>query len=112
MTAQYLTDPLAHPRDAVEAAREHVVPPPRPAGPPGTVGLELEFHLVALARPVRRPEWREVQALVAGLPAMPSGSSVTVEPGGQLELSTPPAAGVAPAVAALRLDRAVLRDSL
>src|SRR3954447_26219862 len=112
MTAQHVTDPLAHSRDAVEAAREHVVSTALTAGPAGTVGLELEFHLVDLARPVRRPEWREVQALVAGLPAMPSGSSVTVEPGGQLELSTPPAAGVGPAVAALRRDRAVPRDSL
>jgi glutamate--cysteine ligase len=112
MTAQYLTDPLAHSRDAVEAAREHVVSTALTAGPTGTVGLELEFHLVDLARPVRRPEWPGVQALVAGLPAMPSGSSVTVEPGAQLELSTPPAAGVGPAVAALRRDRAVLRDSL
>src|SRR3954451_3956495 len=112
MTAQYVTDPLAHSRDAVEAAREHVVSAALTAGPTGTVGLELEFHLVDLARPVRRPEWREGQALVAGLPAMPSGSSVTVEPGGQLELSTPPATGGGPAGAALRRARAVLRDSL
>ncbi|HET6878310.1 MAG TPA: ergothioneine biosynthesis glutamate--cysteine ligase EgtA [Jatrophihabitans sp.] len=111
-------DPLAAARDAESAqiaAREHVE---RSAlhdtgdGRPAQVGLELEFHLVDLAAPDRRPGWAEVQALVGQLPAMPSGSTVTIEPGGQLELSTPPAVGVAAAVAALRADRTVLRRAL
>ncbi len=37
---------------------------------------------------------------------------VTLEPGGQIELSTPPADGVVAAVAALRADEEVLRDRL
>ncbi len=76
------------------------------------VGLELEFHLVELAHPARRPAWPAVEALAAGLPAMPSGSTVTFEPGGQIELSTPPGPDVVAAVAALAADRDVLRAAL
>lgn len=76
------------------------------------VGLELEFHLVDLATPARRPSWAKVQALVADLPVMPSGSSVTLEPGGQIELSTPPRVDVSSAVAALQQDRETLRAAL
>jgi glutamate--cysteine ligase len=105
-------DPLLSALDPVEAARRHIVDGALHDSPGGLVGLELEFHLVDLHHPARRPTWAEVQALAARLPPMPSGSSVTVEPGGQLELSTPPRADVAAAVAALRADRAVLRDAL
>jgi len=112
MTAQYVTDPLTRPADAVEAAREHVMAAALTAGPLGAVGLELEFHLVDRRVPARRPSWPTVQAVVAGLPALPGGSAVTVEPGGQLELSTPPAAGVAAAVAALRGDLDLVRARL
>lgn len=78
----------------------------------GQVGLELEFHLVDLARPAIRPEWVAVRSLVAGLPVMPAGSSVTLEPGGQIELSTRPAPDLASAVTALAADREALRTSL
>ena len=39
---------------------------------------------------------------------MPGGSPITVEPGGAVELSGPPADSVLPAIAAMRTDRAVL----
>jgi glutamate--cysteine ligase len=118
MTAQFIPvdsppeDPLLRAADPVEAAREHIIDGALTESPGGRVGLELEFHLVDLARPGRRPAWDEVQALAAGLPPMPSGSSVTVEPGGQLELSTPPTPDAASSVAALQADRDVLRDGL
>jgi glutamate--cysteine ligase len=110
-------DPLAATAGAVGAAREHVLAtalrddPPLPSGE-RRVGLELEFHLVDLAAPARRPRWPEIEQLVAQLPALPNGSSVTVEPGGQLELSTPPGASTAAAVAALQADRAALSGAL
>lgn len=110
MTAQTVQQPRLL-RD-IESARHHVA---RTALRPDTrqrVGLELEFHLVDLRDPARRPRWAEVQALVAALPDMPSGSRVTVEPGGQLELSTPPATDASSAVAALRSDSAKLRAAL
>lgn len=105
-------DPLVRAADPLAVAREHIISSALHETSGGQVGLELEFHLVDLATPLRRPTWAQVQALVAGLPAMPSGSSVSVEPGGQLELSTPPTLGVAASVAALEADRRVLRAGL
>ncbi len=107
-----LDEQLADPRRAVSAAREHIGRAALTDTPAGRVGLELEFHLVELARPDRRPSWAQVQELTAALPAMPAGSTVTVEPGGQLELSTPPAPGIVASVAALRTDRRALRQGL
>ena len=100
--------------DPVATARARVAAGALTETPPGSglVGLELELHLVDLADPARRPDWARIQDVVAGLPAMPSGSSVTLEPGGQIELSTPPVAGIAGSVAALEADRAVLRSAL
>lgn len=98
--------------DPLEAARRHIVETALTESAGGRVGLELELHLIDLADPGRRPEWDEVLAAATSLPVMPSGSSVTLEPGGQIELSTPPAADIVSSVAALRADRAVLRDGL
>jgi glutamate--cysteine ligase len=81
-------------------------------GPVGAVGLELEGHLVDLAGPGRRVPWPRIRAVLDGLGPLPGGSRVTLEPGGQVELSGPPLAGVAAAVAALRADRRVLADVL
>jgi glutamate--cysteine ligase len=93
---------------SVDAALAHVAE--RALSPSSTrrVGLELEFHPVDLRRPERRISWAELTELRSRLPVMPGGSRVTVEPGGQLELSTPPASDVVSAVAALRRDRQVL----
>jgi len=110
-------DVLADPDHAVAAARDHVIATalhddePVPEGG-RRVGLELELHLVDLADPSRRPAWADIERLVAGLPPLPHASSVTVEPGGQVELSTPPGIGTAAAIAALRTDRAALAAAL
>src|SRR6476646_3124951 len=114
MTAQTVRehDALAGVPDPVEAARQRIVAAALRPGSTRRVGLELELHLVDLAAPLHRPDWTTVESLVAGLPAMPGGSSVTVEPGGQVELSTPPLPDVVAAVAALRADRAVLAAGL
>ncbi|GAA3164956.1 ergothioneine biosynthesis glutamate--cysteine ligase EgtA [Blastococcus jejuensis] len=82
------------------------------SGPVGAVGLELEGHLVDPAAPARRVPWGRIRAAVGSVGALPGGSRVTVEPGGQVELSSPPLPGVAAAVAALRADRAVLASAL
>ncbi|UXA13199.1 ergothioneine biosynthesis glutamate--cysteine ligase EgtA [Mycobacterium sp. SMC-8] len=79
--------------------------------PVGPVGLEIEAHCYDLADLRRRPGWDELTAIIAALPPLPGGSLVTVEPGGAVELSGPPAGGVAAAVAAMAADRAVLRDA-
>ncbi len=98
--------------DPVGSAHEYVVSEALTEDAGGQVGLELEFHLVDLARPAIRPDWDTVQSLLVSLPVMPAGSSVTLEPGGQIELSTLPAPDLVSSVAALRTDREALRASL
>lgn len=114
MTAQTVTtdDLCLEGPDAVAAATTYIAESALTAGTEHRVGLELEFHVVDLADPARRPSWEEVLRLVDALPPMPSGSSVTLEPGGQIELSTPPLADVVATIAALRQDRHVLRSTL
>ena len=99
-------------RSALDEAVDAVTAAALRPGPIGAVGLELEGHLVDLAGPGRRVTWPRIRAVLDGLGPLPGGSRVTLEPGGQVELSGPPLAGVAAAVAALRADRRVLADVL
>ncbi len=100
------------PGDRVESARRIIADEALTPSTQRRVGLELEFHLVDLTHPERRPSWATVQTLLSGLPVPPSGSSVTLEPGGQIELSTLPHADVLTCVTALRSDTDALRRSL
>jgi glutamate--cysteine ligase len=78
-------------------------------GSVGRVGLEIEAHCFDLADPMRRPNWGQITATIAGLPPLPGASRVTVEPGGAVELSGPPLPGPLAAINAMAADRAVLR---
>ncbi len=49
----------------------------------GTVGLELERHVVDLRRPGAVVSWRRLCAAVAGV-RLPAASRLTMEPGGQV----------------------------
>ncbi len=77
----------------------------------GPVGLELETHLVDLAAVPERVGWERVAAAGEAVGPLRGDSRVTFEPGGQFELSGPPAPDVLTAVTALRRDeqRARLR---
>ncbi|HUE32879.1 MAG TPA: ergothioneine biosynthesis glutamate--cysteine ligase EgtA [Mycobacterium sp.] len=75
------------------------------------VGLEMEGHCHDPADPYRRPSWAEITEVLELLPALPGGSAVTVEPGGAVELSGPPADGVMTAIDAMNRDQAVLRSA-
>ncbi|OBF58283.1 ergothioneine biosynthesis glutamate--cysteine ligase EgtA [Mycobacterium sp. 852002-50816_SCH5313054-b] len=75
------------------------------------IGLELEGHCHDRADPHRRPGWDEIADVLEQLPALPGGSVVTVEPGGAVELSGPPADGVVAAIDAMHRDQAVLRSA-
>ncbi|UXA06933.1 ergothioneine biosynthesis glutamate--cysteine ligase EgtA [Mycobacterium sp. SMC-2] len=79
--------------------------------PLGRVGLELEAHCHDAADPHRRPGWDEIAEVLALLPELPGGSRITVEPGGAVELSGPPADGAVAAIDAMRQDQAVLRSA-
>src|SRR5439155_19682308 len=82
---------------------------PRPVG---RLGLELEGHLVGLAAPASQLGWESIQAVLGRLGPLPADSQVTVEPGGQLELSTTPFADPGAAIDALRRDHAAVRAEL
>jgi glutamate--cysteine ligase len=80
-------------------------------GAVGRVGLEVEAHCFDLADPMRRPDWAELTDTIAGVPPLPGGSRITVEPGGAVELSGPPMADSVAAIAAMTADRAQLRST-
>jgi glutamate--cysteine ligase len=71
---------------------------------PHRVGIELEWLTVA-----RDGGSCDPAALAAQLTELPGASRVTFEPGGQLELSGPPAPDLAAALGAMRADTAVAR---
>jgi glutamate--cysteine ligase len=79
-------------RDAAQravAARGFDRPPTVPV-PAGQVGIELEW-LAVDARALDQPAPREaVETVATSLAPLPGGSLLTFEPGGQVELSTPP----------------------
>lgn len=77
--------------------------------PVGLVGLELEAHCFDIADPMRRPGWQELCDVIKSSAELPCGSRITVEPGGAVELSTPPLPDVRAAIDTLTTDRAVLR---
>ncbi len=71
------------------------------------VGIELEW--IATARDGRVLTPGELRTL---LPELPGGSRITFEPGGQLELSGPPASGINAAIAAMRADTETAHEVL
>jgi ergothioneine biosynthesis glutamate--cysteine ligase EgtA len=95
-----------------DEAHAHIVGAALSATTVGKVGLELEMHLVDLVDPSQRVTWERLSAVVDDLPAMPRGSALTLEPGGQVELSTLPMADVASVVAVLADDRRALGHAL
>jgi ergothioneine biosynthesis glutamate--cysteine ligase EgtA len=94
-----------------ESARGYLIAGALTPGPLGAVGLELERHLVDRAAPASVVSWRRLRDALEGL-YLPGGSRLTLEPGGQVELSTAPASDVCAAIAALAGDDAALAPAL
>jgi glutamate--cysteine ligase len=86
-------------------------------GPPGLVGVELEWLVHDADAPMTPVPSERVWAALADLidhparPALASGGSLTTEPGGQLELSSLPAP-LATCLKTTAADLATLRDRL
>jgi glutamate--cysteine ligase len=103
-------------------------------GPPERVGVELEWLVRDRRDPALPVRAEQVTATLAGFgsedhsdgdgypgqnahfdryqfPSLPSGASLTVEPGGQLELSSAPAATLGELVEVTGRDLAALRDA-
>jgi glutamate--cysteine ligase len=97
------------PLTSLAAAAEHVTANCLADTQIGLVGLELEAHCFDVGDPTRRPGWQELCDVIESASALPCGSRITVEPGGAVELSTPPVRGVVAAIDVLTADRAALR---
>jgi glutamate--cysteine ligase len=100
-------------------------------GPPERVGVELEWLVRDRRDPALPVRAEQVAATLAGVspsddqgypaqargtvrykyPSLPSGASLTVEPGGQLELSSAPAATLGELLEVTGRDLAALRDA-
>lgn len=87
-----------------ESVYEHVHGICFKTGPPGLVGAEAEWLVSDTTAPHRHVPLDELQSAVTRAGALPSGSAVTYEPGGQLELSSLPYEGVAACRRALQAD--------
>ncbi|WOI61235.1 ergothioneine biosynthesis glutamate--cysteine ligase EgtA [Streptomyces fradiae] len=81
-------------------------------GPPGAVGVELEWFVHDLRSPYLPVPRDRLDAAFAALRALRLESSLTVEPGGQLELSSPPAPSLARCVATVSADLSAVRSEL
>jgi glutamate--cysteine ligase len=75
------------------------------------VGVELELLTAPAADPAGRLALDDLLAALASV-VPPEGSSLTLEPGGQVELSSRPYAGPVRAVAAMEADLDALRSGL
>lgn len=93
--AEPLTLDAAHARSCQAALADSEV---------GTVGLEIEAHLVDLSAVSDAVAWRRVEQVTDAVRASVDSSTVTFEPGGQLELSGHPQPDIVTAVNGLRHD--------
>ncbi len=97
-------------------ARSHVSGVCFKIGPPRLVGVEVEWFVHDDRCPTRPVRPDQLHAALDSLPlggpagdSLPSGSRLTLEPGGQVELSSPPADGLLACVDDTRRDLTALR---
>ncbi|MCJ0875104.1 ergothioneine biosynthesis glutamate--cysteine ligase EgtA [Streptomyces sp. AP-93] len=81
-------------------------------GPPRLLGAELEWLVFDAERPGRPVSHARLAAAHDAARALPLGSRVTVEPGGQLELSSAPASSLTGCVDGLQADLTAVRGAL
>ena len=96
-------------------AEEHIHGICFKTGPPGKVGVELEWLVRDGRDPGLRVDQQRVAAALAGLGApgaLPGGGRLTTEPGGQVEISSAPAEGLGPCVDITCRDLAALRHAV
>ena len=101
--AEPLTVEAAYARSREAALTDSVI---------GAVGLEIETHLVDLDSVAERVPWDRVDPMLDVVRAATGTSSVTLEPGAQLELSGRPAADIVTTVNELRADGDRARQAL
>lgn len=95
--------------DAIELVRDLAI---QPTSEP-LVGIELEWLTYPVADRSRRVSLADLEPVLTRLDGrLPCGSALTVEPGGQVEISTTPFDAVGDAIDAARTDAAVLRSTM
>ncbi|HKN40005.1 MAG TPA: glutamate-cysteine ligase family protein [Acidimicrobiia bacterium] len=77
----------------------------------GLVGVEIELLTYPSAEPGRRAPAGALRA-IAERTGLPAGSRITLEPGGQVEISTPPLKGLAHALPAAAADLTAISAAL
>jgi len=83
-------------------------------GPPGTIGAELEWLVRDRSDPSLTVSFSRIRDVLRQLErpgALPGAGLLTLEPGGQVELSTAPAKDLSDCVAAASGDLAVLHEA-
>ncbi|MFL6111888.1 MAG: glutamate-cysteine ligase family protein [Catenulispora sp.] len=96
---------------SVEDALEYISGICFKTGPPSRVGVELEWFPRDIRRPGHLPERERLLRAFADAAALPLSGRLTMEPGGQWELSSAPAPSVRELIAATDRDLALLRRS-
>ncbi|MDH6220765.1 ergothioneine biosynthesis glutamate--cysteine ligase EgtA [Streptomyces pseudovenezuelae] len=81
-------------------------------GPPRTLGVEVEWLVHELRIPQLPVTPERLEAAYAALRTVPLKSALTVEPGGQLELSSPPAGSLTECIATVSADLDAVRSAL
>ncbi|MER7956774.1 ergothioneine biosynthesis glutamate--cysteine ligase EgtA [Streptomyces sp. NPDC096030] len=81
-------------------------------GPPRTVGVEVEWLVHELRDPRLPVPPERLAAAVDTVRSLPLASAITFEPGGQLELSSPPAGSLMSCVDTLSADLRAVRGAL
>src|SRR5689334_1214862 len=97
------------------AAEEHIHGICFKTGPPGRVGVELEWLVRAHGDAAAPADHERVTRALAELTAageLPGGGRLTIEPGGQVEISSAPAAGIGSCVTQAGRDLAAVREAL
>jgi glutamate--cysteine ligase len=95
----------------LDALRRHIAEHCVAPADRGLVGVEIEL----LTYPLADPSLRVPALLLAAVTeqtTLPAGSRITVEPGGQVEISTPPLVGLGQALPAAAADLAAITAAL
>ena len=95
----------------LDALRRHVAERCFAPSDRGLVGLEFELLTYPVSDPALRASAAELAAM-AERTVLPAGSRITLEPGGQVEISTPPLPGLARALPSAAADLAALSTTL
>ncbi|MGI5460134.1 ergothioneine biosynthesis glutamate--cysteine ligase EgtA [Streptomyces sp. CA-249302] len=81
-------------------------------GPPRGIGVEVEWLVHELRIPQLPVTPERLEAAYAALRTVPLRSALTIEPGGQLELSSPPATSLMECIGTVSADLDAVRTAL